>query len=68
MLYIHPRECIDCDACVPACPVEAIFHEASVPEGWQDYIRLNAERAPQAQLITAPKRPLRDCLGNNDSA
>ena len=27
MLYIHPDECIDCEACVPECPVEAIFHE-----------------------------------------
>ena len=25
MLYIHPDECIDCGACVPACPVEAIY-------------------------------------------
>ena len=24
MLFIHPDECIDCGACVPACPVEAI--------------------------------------------
>ena len=24
-LFIHPDECIDCGACVPACPVEAIF-------------------------------------------
>ena len=24
-LYIHPEECIDCGACVPACPVSAIF-------------------------------------------
>ena len=23
-LYINPDECIDCDACVPACPVDAI--------------------------------------------
>ena len=22
MLYIHPDECIDCGACMPACPVE----------------------------------------------
>ena len=20
MLYIHPDECVDCDACVPVCP------------------------------------------------
>ena len=25
MLYIHPDECIDCGACVPACPVSAIY-------------------------------------------
>ena len=21
MLYIHPDECIDCEACIPECPV-----------------------------------------------
>ena len=31
MLYINPNECIDCDACVPACPVEAIFSLDDVP-------------------------------------
>lgn len=25
-LYIDPDDCIDCGACVPACPVSAIFH------------------------------------------
>ena len=25
MLFIHPDECIDCGACVPACPVVAIY-------------------------------------------
>ena len=31
MLYIHPEECIDCGACVPACPVAAIYdsHDAT---------------------------------------
>ena len=28
MLYIAPDECIDCEACVPECPVEAIFHDS----------------------------------------
>ncbi len=32
MLYIDPAECIDCGACEPACPVEAIFEEDAVPE------------------------------------
>ena len=43
MLYIHPDECIDCGACVPACPVEAIFSLDETPEKWATFIRLNAE-------------------------
>jgi NAD-dependent dihydropyrimidine dehydrogenase PreA subunit len=43
MLYIHPDECIDCGACVPACPVEAIFALDEVPDKWQGFIPLNAE-------------------------
>lgn len=27
MLYIDPDQCIDCDACRPECPVEAIFQD-----------------------------------------
>lgn len=44
MLYIHPEECIDCGACEPECPVEAIFPEDEVPEKWKDFIRKNYER------------------------
>ena len=42
-LFIHPEECIDCGACEPECPVEAIFPEDEVPEEWHDFIRLNYE-------------------------
>ena len=42
MLYIDPAECIDCDACVPVCPVEAIFPDDKVPEQWSEYIDINA--------------------------
>ena len=31
ILYIDPDECIDCGACEPACPVNAIFAEDDVP-------------------------------------
>lgn len=31
-LYIQPDECIDCGACVPACPEQAIYHEEDLPE------------------------------------
>jgi ferredoxin len=43
MLYIHPDECIDCGACVPACPVEAIFALDETPRKWADYIGKNAQ-------------------------
>ena len=42
MLYIHPEECIDCGACEPECPVEAIFAEEDTPEEWTEYIEINA--------------------------
>lgn len=44
MLYIDPEHCIDCEACVPECPVEAIFHDSNVPQPWTQFIQLNAER------------------------
>ena len=40
-LYINPEECIDCQACVPVCPVEAIYEESQVPGKWYEYIRDN---------------------------
>jgi NAD-dependent dihydropyrimidine dehydrogenase PreA subunit len=42
MLYIHPEECIDCGACVPACPVSAIYdsHDAT-PVSQRDLIPAN---------------------------
>jgi ferredoxin len=45
MLYIDPQDCIDCEACVPECPVEAIFAEANTPAQWTSYVQLNAEKA-----------------------
>lgn len=42
MLYIHPEECIDCGACVPACPVTAIYDSVdAVPSSQQDLIEAN---------------------------
>ena len=43
MLFIEPEECIDCDACRPECPVEAIFPLAEVPGQWQHYVAMNIE-------------------------
>ena len=35
-------ECTDCGACVPACPVEAIFALDETPEKWKNFIPVNA--------------------------
>jgi ferredoxin len=43
MLYIDPEECIDCDACVEACPVDACFAEDQLPDEWQKYVKLNSD-------------------------
>jgi NAD-dependent dihydropyrimidine dehydrogenase PreA subunit len=43
MLYIHPDECVDCGACEPVCPVEAIFYEDDVPDQWKDYYSANVD-------------------------
>ena len=59
-VYIEPEECIDCEACVPECPVEAIFHEDNVPEEWHGFIELNAELAADLPAITEQQDPLGD--------
>jgi ferredoxin len=41
MLVIDPEECIDCGACEPECPVEAIFPEDALPEKWQPFVKIN---------------------------
>ena len=43
MLVIHPDECIDCAACEPVCPVEAIFAEDDVPDDQREWIDVNYE-------------------------
>jgi len=53
-LYIDPEHCIDCEACVPECPVEAIFHESNVPEPWARFVQLNVERSAQLKAAGGP--------------
>ena len=60
MLYINPDECIDCEACVPECPVEAIFHEDDLPDEWKEYVEINADQSQTTENITDKKKPLCD--------
>ncbi|ORA49777.1 ferredoxin [Mycolicibacterium chubuense] len=41
-LYIHPDECVDCGACEPVCPVEAIYYEDDLPADQHDHLVDNA--------------------------
>ena len=43
MLYIDPEDCIDCAACVPACPANAIFAEDELPAKWKPFAQINAD-------------------------
>ena len=44
-VWINPETCIDCDACVPECPVEAIFADSTLPDHYAEWLDLNAEAA-----------------------
>jgi len=57
MLYIDPDECIDCGACVPECPVEAIFDETELPAGMTEFKGINAERAKGLPVINEKGTP-----------
>ncbi len=41
-LYIHPAECIDCGACEPVCPVEAISQDRRMPDDQHEFVADNA--------------------------
>ena len=43
MLYIHPDECVDCGACEPVCPVDAIYFEDDLPGQLRPFHRVNVE-------------------------
>jgi len=41
MLVIDPEECIDCGACEPECPVDAILPEDAITDEWQPFVTIN---------------------------
>ena len=59
-LVIDPDECIDCGACIPECPVEAIFPDTEVPEGEEAWIDRNAEEALDAPIAEGDSPVLGD--------
>jgi ferredoxin len=51
MLYIDPDECIDCGACVPECPVEAIYDETQLPDDQKAWQQINVDRAKGLPVV-----------------
>ena len=45
-LVIDPDECIDCAACIPECPVEAIFADTDLPDDMEHWLERNENEAP----------------------
>ncbi len=57
-LVINPDVCIDCGACIPECPVDAIYLDADVPAELEYYTALNAELSADWPVITHKQSPL----------
>ena len=53
MLVIDAEECIDCGACEPECPVEAIFPEDALPEKWSEFTKINAAFTEGVDAVNA---------------
>ena len=58
MLYIDPDVCVDCGACIPMCPVQAIYETIDMPEEYDHWIEINAERSKQLPVIDSKQEPL----------
>ena len=49
-LIIDPHKCIDCGACAPECPVDAIFSDMDIPEIEEEWININANESIDADV------------------
>ena len=62
---INPEECIDCGACEPECPVEAIYPEDEVPEEMESYMPRppgsTSQRPSRARAGIAARRVVDSC-------
>ena len=57
-LYINPETCIDCNACVDECPVDAIYADMDVPDELEEWTGLNAT-AEEYPVLVGSKEALK---------
>ncbi len=58
MLVIDPNTCIDCEACIPACPVNAIWPDHETPPEYAEWEQQNADTWESGENITEGSDPL----------
>jgi ferredoxin len=58
MLYVDPDTCVDCAACIPACPVQAIYFQEDLPADKAHWTDENARRALALPVISSASEPL----------
>jgi ferredoxin len=49
--------CIDCGACIPACPVHAIYDTLDIPDDLRHWADINAVRCPFLPVISDKQEP-----------
>ena len=52
MLVIDPDTCIDCELCVPECPINAIYPEDELPECYEEWVEKNEKLYEEGEVIT----------------
>ncbi len=62
MLVIDPNTCIDCELCVPECPINAIYPESELPEAYVEWKDKNAQLFSTGKSISEKKDPLPTAL------
>jgi ferredoxin len=57
-MYIDPIACVDCGACIPACPVQAISETADLSKDELMWVQINAEKSSSTPVIRGKQTPL----------
>jgi ferredoxin len=57
-MYIDPIACVDCGACIPACPVQAISESADLSKDELMWVQINAEKSSSTPVIRGKQTPL----------
>ena len=60
MLYINPDECIDCGACLPECPVEAIYEDEqeAIEKDGAEVLILGSTTMHQSHIYLSQRLPV----------